>query len=72
MNSKRIICLLLSFVVFASCLTGCGEDETQVYNGDAEILSLASGVIAANDKLEFYWDNDLKCVLLKNNETGKM
>ncbi|MBR4762081.1 MAG: hypothetical protein IK086_05545 [Clostridia bacterium] len=72
MTFKRIVCLLLVFVLATACLAGCGNDNLQVYDVDAEILSVQSGVIAENDKLELSWSDELKCVMLKNKETGKV
>lgn len=72
MTLKRILCPLLVLVLICGVFTGCTKTKIQSYNKKAEILSVESGVIAANDKLELSWDNDVKCVLLKNTESGKV
>lgn len=72
MTFKRIICLMLVCVLSVLLLAGCGESSTQSYNENAKILSVGSGVVASNGKLELMWDDNLKCVLLKNKETGKV
>ena len=72
MTFKRIVCLLLAFAITTVCLAGCSKSNVQYYDENAQIFVVDSGVIAENDKLEFSWNNDLKCILLKNKETGKV
>lgn len=72
MTAKKIYCLLLVLTVLLSGLTGCGEKKTQAYNKKVEISSVESGTVASNGKLELSFDDALKCVLLKNTETGKV
>ncbi|MBO4432407.1 MAG: hypothetical protein J5852_02630 [Clostridia bacterium] len=72
MTFKRVLSLTLSFVLTVCLLTGCGKSEKPKYNKKAEILSVKSGVVAKNDKLELSYDDALKCVLLKNKKTDKV
>lgn len=72
MTVKKLICLLLAAVISLACLAGCSDSKIKAYNKKAEILSVESGVIASNDKLELSYDDALKCVLLKNTVTGKI
>lgn len=72
MTLKKTLCLLLVLVVPLACFSGCGKSKTESYNKKAQILSVDSGVVASNGKLELSWDEQLKCVLLKNLETGKV
>ncbi|MBR4909842.1 MAG: hypothetical protein IKZ47_00770 [Clostridia bacterium] len=72
MTFRRILCLFLILAITVSCLAGCGNSNVQYYDENAKILSVESGIIASNQMLELSWDNALKCVLLKNKESGKI
>ncbi|MBO4733736.1 MAG: hypothetical protein J5662_04575 [Clostridia bacterium] len=72
MTVKKLFCLFLCFAVLLACVSGCKQGKKPSYNKKAEILSVESGVVASNGKLELSFDDALKCILLTNKETGKV
>ena len=70
---KKIISLLLVLMIPAG-FTGCGNKNTVKYgyNGNLKINTVTSQVIAQNSDLALHWDDNLKCILLENKNTGKI
>ncbi len=66
-------------VLFAVCcilllsMVGCSSSKTEtypVYDGDAAVSTVASGVVASNAAYELIWDETAYCVMLRDVQTG--
>lgn len=70
---KRILSLVLAFVVSVLLLTGCDEKVEQNllkgYKLPQSVSGVKSGLIAENDKLELSWDYERLCVLVKDKQS---
>ncbi len=71
---KKCVLLMICCVLLLS-MVGCSSSKTTeypVYDENATISTVASGVIASNDAYELIWDETAYCVMLKDVQTGKI
>lgn len=73
---KKIVTLLsATFILTSIFLVGCDSTPKKaatVYNKKAKAVSISSQTVAKNSEYELGWNDDLKCILLKSLETGKV
>ncbi len=68
-----VVCcfLLLSMVGMTGC-SSSKEEDYPVYDENATVSTVASGVVASNGNYELIWDETAYCVMLKDQQTGKI
>lgn len=68
-----VVCcfLLLSMVGMTGC-SSSKEEDYPVYDENATVSTVASGVVASNANYELIWDETAYCVMLKDQQTGKI
>lgn len=64
---RRIVLMFLSVVLL---LAGCGEGITLKYNLPKSFSKGENGVVDESEDYELIWDDDAKCALFKNKQTG--
>ena len=74
MKKSRIVCVLMSLILFVATLVGCGEtpEKVMVYDTNTKAQSFSSRTVAQNEKYKLEWNDDVKCVMLYSLETGKI
>ncbi len=75
MNTKRILALFLSCCLLITCLSACKKEETAkspLFNSEAEIYTVESGIVAQNGDFHLIWDDETKQVSLKDEKTGAL
>ena len=71
---KKCVLFVICCVLLISMM-GCSSSKKTnypVYDENATVSTVASGVIASNAEYELIWDETAYCVMLKNIQTGKI
>ena len=73
MNFKKNIGILLLIVALVLSVCSCGKQgkTTPKYNEQDVSTSVPTQIVSQNEKYELLWNNEAKCVVLKNKDTGK-
>ena len=70
---SRIVALMLILALTLLCFSGCSNTPNKVlYYKNFSEMSVESGTVAENDSYTLDWDNDKKCVLMRDKLTGKV
>lgn len=71
---RKFLCAVLSVILVLSALTACSgrADKSGKTFNTASSDSIPSDTVAANSDFELIWEDDAKCVMLKNIKTGKI
>ncbi len=69
---KKCVLFVMCCVLLLSMI-GCSSSQTEnypVYDGNATVSNVASGVVASNAAYELIWDETAYCVMLRDVQTG--
>lgn len=70
MVRKKQIAALFTALLIVLQLSSCSSTPEREYKIPEKMNKVQSGVIDQNDRFVMKWDNDQKCVILENKETG--
>ena len=72
-KTYRILSFLLVICLICGLFAGCGDigfNRPAYKKGSTECVD--SGIMAENDTFQLEWDNEYKCVIAKNKQTGSI
>lgn len=72
MKRRKSMLALLCALLLLTMLSACGEQAKAPYAVPDAMESLASGTAAANDRFSLEWQNEAKCVLLRDRQSDQV